>query len=65
MGKKEKTVRVVDHGPSGFVFLLAYIGAVVYFVQNSSGFWGFIWAFFEAIIWPALLVYHGLNFFRV
>lgn len=62
MRRNEKTVKVINqHGPSGFVFFMAYIGAVVYFVQNSSGFFGFVWAFFKAIVWPALLVHHGLQ----
>ena len=61
MVKNDKTVKVInDHGPSGFVFFIAFIGAVVYFVQQSDGFWGFILAILQAIVWPAYVVYHVL-----
>ena len=49
-----------EHGPSGFVFFAAYIGAVVYFFNQSPDFWGFILALLKAIVWPAFVVYHGL-----
>ncbi len=62
MIKNEKTVRVMnDHGPSGFIFFVAFIGATVYFVQQSSGFWGFILAILKAIVWPAFVVFHALH----
>jgi len=51
-----------QHGPSGFLFFVAYIGAVVYFFQQQPDFWGFILAMLKAIVWPAFLVYHVLGF---
>jgi hypothetical protein len=63
---KEKTVKVMNQsGPMGFVLFLAYIGAAVYFVEQSSGFFGFIWALMKAIAWPAILLYNGLEAFSV
>jgi len=50
-----------QHGPWGFVFFIAYIGAAVYFVQQSEGFWGFIGALFQAIVWPGYVVYHVMK----
>ena len=62
MIKANKSVKVINqHGPAGFVLLLAYIGAAVYFVQQSTGFWGFVWALIKAVAWPAILVYHLLG----
>lgn len=62
MTKNEKTVRVMnDHGPSGFIFFVAFIGAAVYFVQQSAGFWGFILAILKAIVWPAFVMFHVLH----
>jgi len=52
---------VYDHGPLGWVFFTAWIGAVVYFYMQDPGFWGFILAILKAIVWPAFLVYNGLN----
>jgi hypothetical protein len=60
-----KTIKVIDHGPKGLIIFLAYIGAAVYFVDQSSGFFGFIGALLKAIVWPAILVYNGLEAFRV
>ena len=62
MGKAEK---VTNQAPTGFVLFMAYIGAAVYFVHQSSGFFGFIWALIKAIAWPAILVYQGFQAFGV
>ncbi|MDJ0323804.1 hypothetical protein QMG61_08520 [Cryobacterium sp. PH31-AA6] len=52
---------IVREGPLGFVFLLAYIGAAIYFVSLSNGtFWGVILGLLQAIVWPAYVVYHLL-----
>ena len=53
--------RVVRDGQWGFVFLLAYIGAAVYFVSVSDGsFWGVVLGLLQAIVWPAYVVYYSL-----
>ena len=52
---------IVREGPWGFIFLLAYIGAAIYFVSVSDGsFWGFILGLLQAIVWPVYVVYHVL-----
>jgi hypothetical protein len=50
-----------EHGPSGFILFVAYIGAVVYFFQQSPDFWGFIMALIKAIVWPAFVLYGVLG----
>lgn len=54
--------RVVEKaGPWGFIFLLAYIGAAIYFISVSDGsFWGVILGLLQAIVWPVYVVYHLL-----
>lgn len=48
-------------GPWGFIFLLAYIGAAIYFISVSDGsFWGVILGLLQAIVWPVYVVYHLL-----
>lgn len=54
-----------QQAPSGFVLCMAYIGAVIYFFQQSPNFWGFILALLKAIVWPAYVLYSVLNFFHV
>lgn len=62
MKSEKQSVKVIsDHGPSGFVFFVAFIGAAVYFVQHSAGFWGFILAILKACVWPAFVTYHVLG----
>lgn len=53
---------IVREGQWGFFFLLAYIGAAIYFVSNSNGsFWGVILGLLQAIVWPAYVIYHVLG----
>lgn len=53
---------IVRDGPWGFIFLLAYIGAAIYFVSTSEGsFWGVIVGLLQAIIWPVYVVFHVLT----
>jgi hypothetical protein len=56
-------VRLVERaGPGGFVFLLAYIGAAIYFISQSNGsFWGVIVGLLQAIVWPVYVVFHVLG----
>ena len=39
------------------VYGLGFIGAVVYYVSNATGFWMGVWGILKAIVWPAILVY--------
>ncbi len=61
MAKGNKTVKVINkNGPFGGVYFLAFIGAAVYFVQHSAGFWGFILAILKAAVWPAFVMHQAL-----
>jgi len=55
-------VRVVERaGPWGVVFLMAYIGAAIYFISESDGsFWGVILGLLQAAVWPVYVVFHVL-----
>lgn len=58
----DKRVRVDGSaGQLGFIFFLCYIGAAVYFVNKASGFGEVIFAFIQAIFWPAYLIYYSLT----
>lgn len=57
----KKKMKVVNRGgPLGFVLFVAWIGAVVYFVQHSYGFWGFVLAVLKSFVWPAYVLHHVL-----
>jgi hypothetical protein len=49
----------------GPVYFFGFIGAVIYFIQQASTFWGGVLGVLEAIVWPAILVYHLLQFLRL
>lgn len=63
---KDNTVKVIDKGgPTGFVFFVAWFGALVYFFEQAVGFGGFILAFFKACVWPAYVLYHVLQLLNI
>jgi len=58
-----KTVKVMNSaGPTGFVYFLAYIGAAIYFIEQSSGtFWTVILGLLQAAVWPVYATYNILR----
>lgn len=56
-----KPVKVINQGGFGGAYFVAMIGAIIYFVQHSFGFWGFVLAVLKGIVWPAYLVHAGLK----
>jgi hypothetical protein len=58
----DKSIKVINKAPIGFVLFLALIGAAIYFIhQTSGGFWEVILALLKAIVWPVFLTYHVLQ----
>lgn len=56
-----RTRVVAQDGAWGFFFLLAYIGAAIYFISVSDGsFWGVVLGLLQAIVWPVYVIYHVL-----
>lgn len=49
----------------GGVYGLAFIGALVYFLQHAGSFWLGVLGIVKAMVWPAILVYHLLGFIKV
>ncbi len=60
MAERIKRIKTTG-GAIDFVLFLAYIGAVVYFWIQATGFWSHVWAVIKAIAWPAILVYKGMH----
>lgn len=58
---KDKSV-YVNQGGGNAVYGLGMIGAVVFYVQEASGFWAVVLAFLKALVWPAFFVYDILKF---
>ena len=51
-----------NHGSSGAIYGLGFIGAVIYFVSQATGFWMGVLGILKALVWPAFLVYESLKF---
>jgi len=48
------------HGVSGFLgggYGLAFMGVLIYYLQQSTTFWQGILAILKALVWPAFLMY--------
>ena len=41
----------------GALYGLGIFGAFVYFWQQADSFWGYALVFFQALFWPAFMVY--------
>lgn len=56
------SVKVINqHGPLGFVAFVAWIGAFVYFLQDTKDFGDVVMAFLQACVWPGIVVFHVLG----
>jgi hypothetical protein len=49
-------------GGGGVIYFLGWIGAVIYYVQAATGFWGGVLGILKSLVWPAFLVYDLLKF---
>jgi hypothetical protein len=52
---------VQNNAHSGAVYGLGFIGAAVFFISKSTGFWMGIVGFLKALVWPAFLVYEAFK----
>lgn len=58
---KVNKVKVINQGPTGYIFFMAWIGALVYFVQQAEGFGEFIVAVLKSLVWPAYVLHSVLG----
>ncbi|MFA4999857.1 MAG: hypothetical protein WC545_00650 [Patescibacteria group bacterium] len=47
------------------IYGLAFIGALVYYLQHATTFWTGVIGFLKALVWPAFLVYRLLEFLKM
>lgn len=45
----------------GGIYFIGFIGAAIYYLQQSTSFWTGVLAILKAIVWPAFLVYKLLG----
>jgi len=66
MWKSDK-VKVVNKnkGPLGFVFFMAWVGALFYFEGIAYGFGPSVLAFLKACVWPAYVIHAVLGLLNI
>jgi hypothetical protein len=50
---------------SSAIYGLAFIGALIYFIQHAVTFWAGVLGVLKAIVWPAILIYKLLEFLKL
>lgn len=53
-----------DNGLVGGIYGMAFIGAAIYFIQHATTFWLGVLGLIKSLLWPAVLVYKLLEFFK-
>jgi len=71
MANEKETKCCTDKKPSGGgaaaggTYGLAFIGALIYFLQHADTFWMGVLGILKAIVWPAILIYKILEFLNL
>lgn len=53
------------NSPNSAIYGMAFIGALIYFIQHAHTFWEGAFGFVKALVWPALLAYKLLEFLKM
>jgi hypothetical protein len=61
-GKKAWKGGGMKQGP---IYGMGFLGALVYFIQHSGGFWMGVLGVLKAIFWPAMVLYKVLDLLKM
>jgi len=50
-----------SNATGGCIYGLAFLGALVYYIQHARSFLEGFWGFLQALVWPAIVVYKLLE----
>jgi hypothetical protein len=56
------TKNETNQAPTAAVYGLGFIGAAIYYLSTSTGFWIGVLGFLKALVWPVFLVYEVLKY---
>lgn len=54
-----------QNASSGAIYGLGFIGAAIYFISQTTGFWMGVVGFLKAIVWPVFFVYESFKHFGI
>ena len=60
---KEQVKKMYDQGSA--IYGMAFLGALVYFIQHANSFWDGVLGFFKAVFWPAMVIYKVLELLKL
>ncbi|MBB5396825.1 hypothetical protein [Mucilaginibacter sp. AK015] len=60
---KEKVKKMGNQG--GAIYGMALPGALVYFIQHATTFWGGMLGILKAVFWPAMILYKVLELLKL
>ena len=49
----------------GCSYFLGFLGAAIYYISTSTGFWNGVWGVIKALVWPAFLVFELFKWLRL
>ena len=52
----------MNKGTPEAVYGLGMVGALIYFIEHATTFWGGVLGVLKSIVWPAVLIYEVLQF---
>jgi hypothetical protein len=61
--ENQRTIKIIKRSSAFYGFGL--IGALIYFLQQATGFWMGALGILKAFVWPAILVYKMLEFLKL
>lgn len=54
-----------NNGACGWVYFLSVVGAAVYYIQQSEGFWMGVLGVLKAFVWPALVMHRLMEMWKM
>jgi len=61
--KSKHTKTAANHGTSGMLYFVGFVGSLIYWLQAAVGFGAVITAILKSLVWPAYIVYKLLESF--
>ena len=62
MNDQSKKKVIYRGSGGGGLYFLGLIGAMIFYIQESTGFWSGVVGVLKALVWPVFLVYDLLKF---
>lgn len=55
----------MNNGVSGSIYGMGFLGALYFYIQHATTFWGGALGVVKAIFWPAVIIYKLLKYLNM